>query len=294
MSGSGRRPLLATAVALLLAAGSLALVLHRSGGASTGGPAPGAGVAGSGARAPAGEPVASEPPAADVAASEHRLDVGGGVREWTEVAPPQPVPGGALVLGLPGLSETRQVLRVQSGLDRLVAEGVTVAYVAGFERSWDAGTCCGPAAVRRLDDLAVLHAVAREVIARRGLDPRRVFLVGHSNGAMMALRAACEEPSRWAGALSVAGAVVVPGCDARGTRLVLWQGERDVIVPVAGRVFPGGGSLPAFAVTVQSVAAAEVTVLRDPVGTHEWPQPTGALVDRAWGVLRDARAVAGP
>lgn len=259
----GAGPVLAIALALALALVALVLGGHR---------APG--------------------PAAAPRVTEHQLRVGGLDRRWTEVAPAAATPGGPLVLGLPGLTETPARLRADSGLDRLVARDVTVAYVEGDALSWDAGTCCGGAAARHLDDLAVLHAVAADLAARRGLDARRTFLVGHSNGAMMALRAVCEEPTRWAGALSVAGAVVVPGCDARGTRVVVWQGERDTLVPVAGRVFPTGGSLPPLATTLRMLAGASLTVLRDPVGTHDWPRPRGALVDRAWVLLEGARSAA--
>lgn len=267
MSRAGRG-LVAAGLALGLAAGALVVVRGSAV------PAPGA----------------VAPDARPLPATSRALAVGGRTRSWTELAPAVASRGGALVLGLPGLGETGEVLRQASGLDRLATKGVTVAYVEGAQRSWDAGTCCGPAAAQHLDDLAVLRAVAADVGTRRGLDPRRVFLVGHSTGAMMALRAACEEPTRWAGALSVAGAVVVPRCDARGTRLVLWQGERDNVVPVAGRVFPTGGSLPPLAATVAALAGADLTLLRDPAGTHDWPRPTGALVDQAWALLRDARA----
>lgn len=232
----------------------------------------------------------SAPAAAVPMATVHNVTVGGRDRTWVEVAPAAPVAGGALVLGLPGFTETPEELRRSSDLDALVAQGVTVAYVAGVENSWNAGSCCGSAPVQRVDDLGALRAIAADVVVRRGLDPARVVLAGHSNGAMMALRAVCEQPELWAGALSVAGAVVVPTCDARGTTVVLWQGERDTVVPVAGRVFPTGGSLPPLSATVAALRGSRLTVERDPAGTHDWPRPGQGLVERAWQLLSGARA----
>lgn len=57
--------------------------------------------------------------------------------------------------------------------------------------SWNAGPCCSEAATKDVNDLAFLKAVAEDV------DPghtRQIDLVGYSNGARLAYRAACEEP----------------------------------------------------------------------------------------------------
>ncbi len=71
---------------------------------------------------------------------------------------------------------------------------------------WNAtDACCGFGAT--VDDVAYLTAVINDMKARYSVDPKRVFLVGHSNGAFMAHRMACDRSELIAGIVSLAGAV---------------------------------------------------------------------------------------
>lgn len=219
--------------------------------------------------------------------------VGGRQRTFTVLAPAHP--DGSTVLALHGFNESVAALRQTSDLDRLAREGVTVVYVDGYQASWDAGTCCGSAVVQRVDDLAALRAVARRVVHDHGLDPRRVVLAGHSNGAFLAYRAACEDGATWAAYVVVSGSRVVADCSPHAPEtLVVWQGLRDTIVPVAGRQLDAVHRLPGLAESTRpfsGVAGVTLTVVRDPQGTHDWPG--GAFTDRAWLLVRGARAAAG-
>lgn len=51
----------------------------------------------------------------------------------------------------------------------------------------------------RPDDVAFLLALKRRLVEEHGVAPDRVFLIGASNGGMMALRVACEAPEAFAG-----------------------------------------------------------------------------------------------
>jgi polyhydroxybutyrate depolymerase len=104
-------------------------------------------------------------------------------------------------------------------------------------RFWDAGpSCCN------FDHLAVDHVAAlAELIegARNaaGVDRERVFVGGHSNGAFMAQRLACERPELVRGIVSVAGAGPLSRDACRkpnALRVLQIQGDADPIVTFAG------------------------------------------------------------
>ncbi len=101
-------------------------------------------------------------------------------------------------------------------------------------RTWNAGTCCGTAVEQQVDDIAFIGALLDHLAARLPVDAARVFVVGHSNGAMMALRLACEMPARIAAVASVAGSLEAP-CDAREPVSVLSiHGDADESHPLEG------------------------------------------------------------
>jgi pimeloyl-ACP methyl ester carboxylesterase len=73
-------------------------------------------------------------------------------------------------------------------------------------RFWSATDACCNLDGLAVDDVAYLRAVIRDVSARHAVDPRRVFIVGHSNGGFMAHRMACEASDLVAAVVSLAGA----------------------------------------------------------------------------------------
>ncbi|MGZ3423710.1 MAG: alpha/beta hydrolase family esterase [Polyangiales bacterium] len=73
------------------------------------------------------------------------------------------------------------------------------------KRYWNAtDACCAPGG-QGPDDVAYLQGLVTEIAAKWSVDPRRIFLVGHSNGAMMAQRLACDHSELFAAVVSVAG-----------------------------------------------------------------------------------------
>jgi polyhydroxybutyrate depolymerase len=79
----------------------------------------------------------------------------------------------------------------------------------GFENSWNAGTCCGGASARGLDDVALTRALVAELGAHLNIDLDRIYATGFSNGGYLSLRLACEA--------SDLIAAVAPGSGAIGT-----------------------------------------------------------------------------
>lgn len=71
---------------------------------------------------------------------------------------------------------------------------------------WNATDACCNVNASTVDDSTYLSTVIKQIAARYTVDPKRVFLVGHSNGAFMSHRMACEHADQIAGIVSLAGA----------------------------------------------------------------------------------------
>jgi polyhydroxybutyrate depolymerase len=106
----------------------------------------------------------------------------------------------------------QEYVRMDAVADR---EGFAVAYPAGtgtFKHrllTWNAGTCCGRAQEKEIDDVAFVRAVVEDLARRTPIDRDRIYATGLSNGAMMAYRLAMEAPDLVAAIAPVAGASVI-------------------------------------------------------------------------------------
>lgn len=80
------------------------------------------------------------------------------------------------------------------GWDRLAdASKFAVAYPDGLGRAWNAGGgCCGRPASDGVDDVGFITAVVADVGRQVGIDPKRVYATGISNGGMMTYALACN------------------------------------------------------------------------------------------------------
>jgi polyhydroxybutyrate depolymerase len=74
--------------------------------------------------------------------------------------------------------------------------------------TWNAGNCCGYAQVQNVDDVGFISALLQDMQRRASIDPRRIYVAGHSNGGMMAHRLGEALPDKIAAIASVAGAHV--------------------------------------------------------------------------------------
>ena len=72
---------------------------------------------------------------------------------------------------------------------------------------WNASKACCNFGGSAVDDSAYLSQVIATVVATQGVDPARVYVVGHSNGGFMAHRLACEHADQVAAIASLAGAL---------------------------------------------------------------------------------------
>jgi polyhydroxybutyrate depolymerase len=151
--------------------------------------------------------------------------------------PPADFPGPyPLVVALHSLYHTGTDAEAEEGLDALAATaGFAVAYPDGTAGSWDAGSCCGQAAATHVDDVGWLRSLISDLEQRYPIDPRRVILVGLSNGGMLAYRYACEHADEIAGIAVVAASLQVSTCHpANPVEVVAIHGLLDQHVPYNG------------------------------------------------------------
>lgn len=135
-------------------------------------------------------------------------------RNYLVHVPPQaaskrPMP---VVLAFHGGGSNAEVMRSYTRLDRAAdRDGYIVVYPngsSGFQGrflTWNAGSCCGPAAALQVDDVGFSLAVLDDLAARTTIDPTRIYATGLSNGSMMAYRVAAEASHRIAAVAGVAG-----------------------------------------------------------------------------------------
>ncbi len=104
-----------------------------------------------------------------------------------------------------------------SGMDGAADEfGFIAVYPAGTGPikgkllTWNAGRCCGSAMQDGVDDVGFVTGLIDDLAERYGIDRRRVYATGHSNGALMSYRLACELAGRIA-AVAPNGSQGLPG-----------------------------------------------------------------------------------
>ena len=239
----------------------------------------------------------------------------GGTQRTYLLHRPAHLPAGgspAVVVVLHGASLTaEQTERYYHWDDLADSEGFVVAYPQGLDKAWNAGSCCGLAPGSRTDDVGFVGSVLDDVSRAGRGDVHRLYLTGVSNGAMLALRFACQRPGTLAAVGSVAGTFTAPCDHPPAVSLIEIHGLDDRAVPY----LPGPGTaetgaamrLPARetidrwrtangcgtpAVTSTGPVHVEIAACRPPEGPtgvdvnvitvdgagHQWP---GATLDAA-------------
>lgn len=172
----------------------------------------------------------------------------------------QPTP---LVVLLHGYSSNGSAQNAYFRLSALAdRENFLLAYPDGTRdrvgnRFWNATDACCDFFNHGVDDVAYLDAVIDEIAGRYNVDPRRLFLVGHSNGAFMAHRFACDRAGRVAAIVTLAGMQWQDAtrCGAGSPVSVLHvHGRQDQVIDYEGGSTPKG-PYPGAVETVEAWAA---------------------------------------
>lgn len=150
---------------------------------------------------------------------------------------------------------------------------------------WNAGGgCCGQPAKNEVDDVAYVERAVGDLTGRYGVERDRVFGIGHSNGAMMAQRLACET-KLFAAIVAVSGPLNLDTANcaaAPGRRVLAIHGADDENVPLDG----GRGTKGISGVAYKSEAYAK-QVFTQSGGSYTLQVVPGAdhAVDRINAVL---------
>jgi polyhydroxybutyrate depolymerase len=74
------------------------------------------------------------------------------------------------------------------------------------KRFWNASKSCCNKYKQQVDDVAYINSLIDEISAKTPVDPKRIYLIGHSNGAFMSFTFACKT-SKVAAIVAIAGAM---------------------------------------------------------------------------------------
>jgi poly(3-hydroxybutyrate) depolymerase len=161
-----------------------------------------------------------------------------------------PPPGQrGMVVALHGGGGNAEYIKDHLKMDGVAEKyGFIVAYLNGSDASarlpgkmkaWNAGNgCCGEPYKNKVDDVGYITAAVHYLAGKYGVNPKRIYGIGHSNGAMMTETLTCET-GLYQSAISLAGSLMaeVDSCaGARGKTILAIHGMDDANVP------PGGGN----------------------------------------------------
>jgi polyhydroxybutyrate depolymerase len=146
----------------------------------------------------------------------------------------------------------------QNGFLVAYLNGTPVTRFLGDDKlGWNAGGgCCGLSARKNVDDVFYIKGAVAFLVKKYGVDPKRVFGMGHSNGAMMTQRLMCET-NLYSAAISISGPLNMSGVDcsaSKGKKTLAIHGVDDENVPVVG----GRGSKGLSGVSFKSEESARL------------------------------------
>lgn len=149
-----------------------------------------------------------------------------------------PIP---MLVALHGRFGTGVTMSKQTKLNDLADQkGFIVLYPDGYKRSWADGRGSSPADEDGINDVLFIESIVKRMVAEGSVNPKEVFLVGHSNGGFMAQRMAIEKPELWKGVMSVAAQISVSQLKSKihfktkPVSVAIMAGTEDPLVPYSG------------------------------------------------------------
>jgi polyhydroxybutyrate depolymerase len=119
-------------------------------------------------------------------------------------------------------------------------------------RFWNATNACCNLYGSTVDDSAYLSSVITQIQAAYTIDPKRIWLVGHSNGGFMSYRMACDHADQIAAIASLAGAMwedTTMCTPSEPVAVVEMHGTADTVIAYDGGLI-GVNAFPSAPTTV--------------------------------------------
>ena len=176
--------------------------------------------------------------AAQAGTIERSLKIGGRVRHFIVALPDGAKHAGPLstVIALHGPSMTGRTMRRIFGMDALAErDGFAVVYPDGLRWRWNDGRLehgGGP------DDVGFIRRLADSLVREGIADRDRLYLLGISNGGMLAYRIACEAPGTFAAYAAIVANLPVRvawNCVGHGASpMLIINATDDPVIPWEG------------------------------------------------------------
>ena len=198
--------------------------------------------------------------------------------------------------GYTGSGQTQEAyLRVAVESERrgflyLSPDGTTDAY---NNRFWNATDACCNLVGSTVDDSAYLSGLITEMTNTYNVDPRRVFVIGHSNGGFMAYRLACEHgdliaaiapiaAGSWSDRTKCPAATPVSVLHIHGTSdaVINYSGESSVAAPTRRRRYRSPNGSRSTAATRQPQRRQPITSTSTRACPARRPRPLDSLTAR--------------
>jgi polyhydroxybutyrate depolymerase len=151
---------------------------------------------------------AAAAPAPSGAITRHQIDVKGMERTYLQYVPRNLKPNAPLLFVFHGSGGDGEGMREITGeeFDMLAdTDGFVVLYPDGYQTTWNGCRKASPQPARRMniDDESFIDAMIEKEVADNGIDKRRVFAAGWSNGGHLAYRLGLERPAQFAGIAAI-------------------------------------------------------------------------------------------
>ena len=177
--------------------------------------------------------------------SNHTVSTAEGTRSFILQRPaqktetPQPV---VLIAHGGGGSAKYMIKKSQEITRKLNAAGYIVVFMDGTakhkignKKTWNADHCCAHAQEKNIDEVAYYNATIDALSNIANINPQQVFLMGHSNGAMLTYRIANKLDVKPKGIIAISGAMFhdQPTLPKR-TSVFLMHAANDKIISIDG------------------------------------------------------------
>ena len=126
-----------------------------------------------------------------------------------------------------------------------------MAYPEGVGSSFNAGSCCPPAALTNVDDFGFARALVRDVQAKLCIDAKKVYTTGYSNGCFISQGLICLAPDIFkASGCGSGGIILETDCNRdfntfnTSIKVLEIHGTLDATVPYNGNALLGFPPVP--------------------------------------------------